>query len=98
MSFETETLCMIVHLDPNEGDRYNGMIGEYAWISVIKNIYNIMGSREYYVNPMVDGELSWRSLDSYDIDSDDTMERWHLIIYEVSTRRCMQITTEVREE
>jgi hypothetical protein len=88
MSFETDTLHMIAPLDPNEGDIYNESIDEDAWSYVIENIYKITWHREYYVNPMVDGELSWRSMKSYDIDSDDTMERWKNNIYEVSTRRC----------
>jgi hypothetical protein len=34
----------------------------------------------------------WRSVKSYDIDSKDSMERWKNNLYEVSTRRCAQIT------
>jgi len=86
MSFETDTLCIIAPLDPNEGDRYNEPVNEYAKNSTIENIYNITGCKEDYVNPIVDGELSWRSLHSYDIDSEDAMERWKNELYDVSTR------------
>jgi hypothetical protein len=68
MSFETDNLCMITPLHPNEWDYYNEMVYENAQRLVIKNIYKITGCREYYVNPMMDGELRWRSVNSYEID------------------------------
>jgi hypothetical protein len=88
MSFETDTLCVIAPLDPNEGDRYNEPMNEDAQSSIIENIYQITRCREDYINPMMDGELSWRSVKSYDTDSEDAMERWKNKLYEVSTRRC----------
>jgi hypothetical protein len=60
---------MIALLDPNEGDRYNKPIYEDARSSVIENICKITGYMEYYVNPTVDGELSWRRVKSYDTTS-----------------------------
>jgi hypothetical protein len=74
------------------------LVDEDAQSSIIENIYKITGHREDYVNPTVDGELSWRSMKSYDTDSDDAMERWKNKLYEVSTRRCTHITTEVHKE
>jgi hypothetical protein len=76
MSFETDTLHIIASLDPNEGDKYNEPMDEDAQSSIIENIYNIMGHKEYYVNPTTNGELSWRSVHSYDTDSEDAMDRW----------------------
>jgi hypothetical protein len=78
MSFETDTLRIIAPLDPNEGDIYNDPVNEDAQSSIIENIYNITGHMEDYVNPTVDGELSWRSVCSYDTDSEDAMERWKI--------------------
>jgi hypothetical protein len=86
ISFETETLRMIVPLDHNEGDKYNEPVNEDAQRSIIENIYQIMGHKDDYVNPTKNGELSWRSVKSYDIDSEDDMERWQHKLYEVSTR------------
>jgi hypothetical protein len=63
--------------------------------SVIENIYKITGCREDYINPTTDGELSWRSVKSYDMDSEDAMDRWKNKLYEVSTRRCVRITKAV---
>jgi hypothetical protein len=33
---------------------------EDAQSSVIENIYKIIGHKEDYINPTIDGELSWR--------------------------------------
>jgi hypothetical protein len=37
------------------------------------------------MNPTMDGELSCRSVKSYDTDSKDAIERWKNKLYEVST-------------
>jgi hypothetical protein len=37
-------------------------------------------------------------VNSYDTDSTDAMERWQHKLYEISTRICTRITTEVHEE
>jgi hypothetical protein len=74
MSFETNTMRMVASLDPYEGDQYNEPVDEDAQSSVIENIYNITKRREDYVNPTADGELSWRSRKSYDMDSEEDME------------------------
>jgi hypothetical protein len=76
MSFETYTLCIITPLDLNEGDIYNEPVDEDERISVIENIYKITGPMEDYINPTIDGELSWQSIKSYDTDSEYAMERW----------------------
>jgi len=69
-------------------DRYNEPLNEYVQVSILENIYNITGRKEGYVNPTVDGELSWRNVHSYDTDSKDAMARWKNKLYEMSTRRC----------
>jgi hypothetical protein len=91
MSLEKYTFHVIAQLDPNEGDIYN----EGVHSSIIENIYTITGRREDYVNPKVDGELSWRSFRSYDTNSDNAMDIWKNKLYDVSTRRCVQITKAV---
>ena len=47
-------------------------------IEEIDNLYNIIVGKENYVNPIVDGELSWRSICSYDIDLDEALDRWQI--------------------
>jgi hypothetical protein len=58
MPFETDTLCVVVPLDPYEGDRYNDPVDEDAQSSVIENIYKITRHREDYINPTTYGEAS----------------------------------------
>jgi hypothetical protein len=98
ISFETDTLCVVVPLDPYEGDCYNETIYEDAQRSGIENILKVMGSREDYINPSVDGKLSWRSVKYYDMDFEDALDRWHNTIYEVSTRRFIHISIEENME
>jgi hypothetical protein len=98
MSFETDMLHMVSPLDPYEDDRYNELVDEDVEISVIENIYRITGYREEYINPTLDGELSWLSVKSYDIYSKDALERWKNKLYEVSTRRCTHISPKECED
>jgi hypothetical protein len=44
------------------------------------------------VNPKTNGDLSWRSVHSYETDLEDAMERWKNKLYEVLTMICTQIT------
>jgi hypothetical protein len=46
-------------------------------LSLLKISIRSLG-REDYINPTIDGELSWRSVKSYDMDSEDAMERWKI--------------------
>jgi hypothetical protein len=46
----------------------------------------------------LDGELSWKTVNSYDIDSTNTVESWQHKMYEFSKWRCAWITIEVHEE
>jgi hypothetical protein len=57
-----------------------------------------MMQREDYINPIEDGELSWRSMKTYDNYLEDSIERWKNKIYKISTRRCARITTGVHDE
>jgi hypothetical protein len=88
MFFEIDTLSVVTLLDPYEGDRYNEPVDEDAWSSGIENIYKVTWRREDYINPIVYGELSWRSVKSYDMDFEDALDRWKNKIYEVSMHRC----------
>jgi hypothetical protein len=85
MSFETDTLCVVAPLDPYEGDHYNELVDEDVWSLRVENIYKVTGHREDYINPTIDGELSWRSVKYYDTDSEDALDRW-----KISFMRCQQ--------
>jgi hypothetical protein len=49
-----------------------------------------------YVNPTVEGVLSWRSINSCALDSEDSLENWKQRLHEVSTRKCARITRALR--
>jgi hypothetical protein len=46
---------------------------------------------EDYVEPTMDGALSWRSFSSCTSDSEVGLENWQQRMHEVSTRRCARI-------
>ena len=51
-------------INPLEGERcvkpiYNEGQGDY-----LNHIYNIIDLQEYYINPITDGNLSWKSASS----------------------------------
>lgn len=75
MPFEIDMLCMIAPLYLNESVRYNEIVNEDVQSSIIENIYQITGCREDYINSIIDGELSWRSVKSYNTNSEDAIER-----------------------
>jgi hypothetical protein len=91
MSFKTNTLHVVVSLDPNEGNRYNKTVKVDAWSLIIENIYNITGCKKDYVNTKTYGEMRWKSVRYYDTNTEDSMGRWHNKLYDLSTRRCIRI-------
>jgi hypothetical protein len=51
---------------------------------------------EDYVNPNVDGVLSWQSITSCATNSDTGLENWLQRLHEVSTRICARTDSVVR--
>jgi hypothetical protein len=98
MSFEAETLCMVAPIDPHEGDRCNEPVDEYVKHFSIEKIYNTSRHGEDYISPTAYGELSWKSVNYYHTNSEDSMERWKKKLYEALTWRCMHIIVKVHEE
>jgi hypothetical protein len=62
----------------------------------IDNLYNMKTHMDDYANPTVDGVLSWRSISSCTLDSEEGLEYWQHRFHEVSTRRCAWITFSFR--
>lgn len=60
------------------------------------NLYKMTASLEDYVNLTADGTLSWRCASSCMSDSDVDLEDWQNRLLEVSQRRCVIITKELR--
>jgi hypothetical protein len=78
MIFEIGYLKFIVSLDPTEGKRYI----EPTKGNEIDNLYNMTVRMDDYVNPNVDGALSWKSIISCVSDSEERHEHWQLRMHE----------------
>jgi hypothetical protein len=62
----------------------------------INQLYRTTGRDEDYVNPNVDGVLSWQRITSFALDSNTSLENWKHRLHQVSTRRCTRINHTVR--
>jgi hypothetical protein len=59
-------------------------------------LYRTITHDEDYVNPTIDGIVSWHSITSCVTDSDTGLENWKQRLHEVSMRRCARIDRVVR--
>jgi hypothetical protein len=96
MKFEGDGLRFITPLYPDEGLRYTKPIREEDCTYELENIYKLTARQHDYINPMADGNLSWRSDRTCSLDSEESLENWKNKMYKVSTRRCARLTREVR--
>jgi len=79
-------------LDAKEGECYTEPMNEDVKNVEIENIYNNASRKEDYASPTMDGELSWRCIYLFDMDSRDAPERWHNRLYGASNMRRTNIT------
>jgi hypothetical protein len=79
MIFEVGYLKVTATLDPTQGKRYI----EPTRGNKIDNLYNMIVLMDDYVNPTVDGVLSWRSISSCASNSEDGIEHWQHRTHEV---------------
>jgi hypothetical protein len=70
MTFEGDGLRAIAPLDPDECPRYTEPIREEDRAYDLENIYKLTTKQHDYINPMVDGNLSWRSDNTFSSDSE----------------------------
>ena len=94
MTFESGEYKFIVPLDPSEGERF--VEPTCLELEEINRLYRKTTREEYYVNPIADRVLHWRSITSCASDSDTGLENWQHRLHEVSTRRCARIDHAVR--
>jgi hypothetical protein len=92
MTFEGDGLRFIAPLDPDEVRRYTEPIREQNCTYDLENIYKLIEGQHDYINPTIDGNLSWQSENACSSDSEEALENWQNIMYEVSTRRCATLT------
>jgi hypothetical protein len=95
MAFERDGLRVIAPLDPNEGPRYTEPIREEDHAYELENIYKLTFRQQDYINPTVDGNLSWKSDSVCSLDLEEALENWQNQMYELSTIRCARLTREV---
>ena len=67
---------MVAPIDPLEGQRYLEPVSSEGKGDYLDHIYNIMSSRDDYINPTTDGKLSWQSVISCTSDSGEALENW----------------------
>jgi hypothetical protein len=95
MTFERDGLRVITPLDPDEGLWYINPIREEDHAYELENIYKLTVRQQDYINPTVDVNLIWWSDSACSSDSEEALENWKNHMYELSTRRCSQLTREV---
>jgi hypothetical protein len=71
MTFEKDGVRVIAPLDPNEGPRYTEPIREEDHAFELENIFKLTARQQDYINPIVDGNLSWRSDNACSYDSEE---------------------------
>lgn len=74
MIFEKNSLCVVVLLDPAEGSCYIEPVRNYDRDNDLDCIYKIMIREKDWVNPTVDGRISWECKSSCTLDSDEEIE------------------------
>jgi hypothetical protein len=85
MEFESGEYRVIAPLDPSEREIF--IEPTCLDLEEINQLYKTTTREEDYINPTVDGVLSWRSITSCAFDSDIGLENWKQRLHEFSTRR-----------
>ena len=83
-------------IEPLEGHRYVEPIYNEGQVDYLDQIYNVTALQEDYINPTMDGKLSWKSAISCTSDSGEALENWQNMLNEVSMRRCTRVTRSMR--
>ena len=76
LTFEYSELRVVAPIDLLKGHRYVNLVNSEGQGNYIDRIYNITSIRDDYVNPIVDENLSWRSISSCTSDSGEALENW----------------------
>ena len=76
LSFEYEEMRVVSPIDPFEGQRYVEPVYNEGKADYLNQIYNVTNMNEYHINPMVDGNLSWKCAISCTSDSGEALENW----------------------
>lgn len=75
MKFERKELRVIIPLDPTEGVRYNEPVHDYEEDD-LDQIYKITVQNEEWINPTVDGWMTFDRDSSYTSNFEEELEHW----------------------
>jgi hypothetical protein len=84
--FEAGNFRIVAPLYPSDCERYVEPVSDCVLEDDVNKLYRNIVREEDYVNPNVDGVLSWRSIYSDMSDLDTGVENWQQRLHEVSTR------------
>jgi hypothetical protein len=76
MIFEYGEYRFIAPLDPSEGGGYVEPTTYNILTEDVNQLYKTTACKEDYINPTVDGMLSWKSISSCALDFDTRLENW----------------------
>lgn len=76
MIFEKTSLCIVVPLNLVKGSHYIEPLHDYDSDDNLDCIYKITEQEKDWVNPTVDGRISWECESSYTSDLDGEIEQW----------------------
>ena len=96
MTFEGHNIIIIVPLDPSKGPQCTKPIRQEEELREVDDLYKMTTMKDDYIDPTVDGTLSWCYPSSCTSNSDQGMENWQNRMHEVSGRRCVQLTKSLR--
>lgn len=92
MIFEVEGMRVIQPLDPYEGPRFTELVDDRDELGMLDQLYRLMTrKREDYINPIIGGSVSWRSIQSLEFGSEVAWNAWQQGGYEIDTRHCAKI-------
>ena len=74
LSFEDNEMRVVSPIGPLEGQRYVEFVYNDGHGGYHEQIYNVTAMQEDYINPIENGNLSWKSVDSCTYDSGEALE------------------------
>ena len=92
MTCEGHNIRIIAPLDPSMGPCYTKPIRDEEEEKEIDDLYKMTTTQDDYINPTIDGTLSWRYTSSYTSNSKAGLENWKNRMHEISGRRCAHLT------
>ena len=96
MTFEGHKIKIIAPLYPYKGPRYTEPIYAEEEMKEADDLYKMTTVQNDYIDPTVNGTLSWCYASSYTSDSDQGMENWQNRMHEISGRWCVHLTKSLR--